>query len=69
MAKCPKCEKEINYLNNYSRCEVMVRLYEDGFSKPLKIVKTLDAGDYECPKCNELLFTTEKEALAFLTVE
>ena len=71
MVICPKCNKEIDYLNSYQSGEEHSKLYiEDGeadydfdgkgFQPDSKV------NEYECPECLEVLFTSEEEAVKFL---
>ena len=69
MPKCPNCGAEINYLINWSEAEekFIFRVTEKG--KPdYEYVDTIqkDRNDYECPKCNTVLFKDEDEAIKFL---
>jgi DNA-directed RNA polymerase subunit RPC12/RpoP len=72
MPKCPKCGKEIDFLENYQYPTVDYYHfyldsegnpqyeYMDGFSSKD------DEGDYYCPECGEKLFDNEEDAIKFL---
>jgi len=69
MAQCPKCGKEIDYLRNYSQStgHFIVTLTKNGFlDYEHDSDSDYDTGVFCCPECDEELFSTEKEALAFL---
>ena len=69
MPKCPKCGAEIDHLINWSEAEqkFILRLTEKG-TPNYEYVDTVpkDRNEYECPKCHEVLFTDEEEAIKFL---
>jgi len=69
MVKCPRCETEINYLRNYTNAEVVYRFYLDDNGRPeydhIDTILSPDS-EFECPSCNQVLFTLESEAVAFL---
>jgi len=69
MPKCPKCGEEIDYLK-HCQSGREIEYIEEAYHH-VKIVdqEFIDDGkvnDYECPKCNKVLFTDEVEAIAFL---
>ena len=67
--KCPKCKKEIDYLNNYQSGENHHSLliidgehtYEEQEFQP-----NGQTNDFECSECKEILFTDEDKAIEFL---
>jgi len=71
LPKCPKCHKEIEYLNDYSKVE---RRYfftvnekgEANYEDTGDDTPTCDDDDWECPECQTTLFTSEEEATDFL---
>ena len=69
MPKCPKCNDEIDTLNNYQSGENKYKLFiqgkdyhydEDEFQPNNQV------NDYECPHCGEVLFRDEDKAIEFL---
>lgn len=72
MAKCPKCNEEINSLICSGSVDAYyeVRLL-DGKSLEYDEVSSASAKDaeYECPACEEEIITGYDEALAFLKGE
>jgi len=62
MARCPVCGSEIEYLKNYVKAEKVY--YFDG-ERSSTILLEKD-GEFECPECNEVLFTDEDSARRFL---
>ena len=70
---CPKCNKEIDHLVNITTGALTLYIsldkqgdlqYAPGEFEPDNITK-----EYHCPECNEVLFTKEEEAIAFLRGE
>ena len=69
MAICPRCSEEIDHLSEYDKTEVMYHFSvvdgevvyerEEYYADPTSI-------DWECPECNEVLFTVVEKAKAFL---
>ncbi|MFA5406888.1 MAG: hypothetical protein WC307_06045 [Candidatus Nanoarchaeia archaeon] len=66
MSKCPKCKQEINYLNNYQSGENHYRLDADGEYELIDFINDDKTNDFECPLCNEVIFTSEDKAYKFL---
>jgi predicted RNA-binding Zn-ribbon protein involved in translation (DUF1610 family) len=66
MAKCPKCNKEIIYLNNYQSGESHHRLYSDGEYEEREFQPNNKTNEYECPECCEVLFIDEEHAKEFI---
>ena len=70
MAKCPKCGNEIDHLMNWVKKEVeyCFSVDEEGNEENefTDDAYSLDDGDYECPECQEVLFTDRILALEFL---
>jgi len=72
MVKCPKCGREIDYLNHVQSGEMVWKF------RVLRIDKEFvgdwerdqfysdDSGYFECPECGETLFFSEEEAKKFL---
>ncbi len=68
MPQCPKCDEEVDHLVNrvaeihyYDlRVEGDRHVYEEQDWEPI------GQGDYRCPECQDVLFNTEDDALAFL---
>ena len=69
MPKCPNCGAEIDHLINWSEAEekYIFRVSEEG-EPDYEYVDSIPKGknDYECPKCNTVLFRDEEEAVKFL---
>ena len=72
MAICPKCRKEIETLTNFTSGETRYT-FQIWNKKPhyqkddfLEDGKT---NDFECPECQEKLFTDEQQAEEFLKNE
>jgi phage FluMu protein Com len=64
MPKCPKCGKEIDYLNYEG--EAGATFDASGYSD----AELFDAdGHYYCPMCRTLLFESDLEAYRFLIQE
>lgn len=70
---CPKCHKEIESLNNYVSGENHSTFSLSEFDG--KTIRDYDFGefqtdgktnDFECPECQEVLFTDEDKATKFL---
>jgi len=65
MAKCPKCDVEIDYLHYYEERGFTIEIDAEG--KPIYEEKTeRGCGKYECPECAEELFDNEEDAIKFL---
>ena len=64
MPKCPKCEKEIDYLLEYTVDEYMLSLSDHQIPSYEYICSMEEEGRYEflykCPKCGETLFAEYK---------
>jgi len=65
MSKCPKCKTEIDYLKNYQSGEKAFYFDGDEYDE-LGFYPDDRVNDYECPECNEVLFTSEEDAREFL---
>ena len=65
MPKCPKCGEEIDHLINVCSAWKLYRFYSNGSYEWIDDVSG-DVNEYECPECNEVLFTDEAEAQKFL---
>ena len=70
---CPKCNKDIDHLINTTTGALTLYMstdkqgdlqYETGEFEPDDITD-----EYQCPECDEVLFTKEEEAIAFLKGE
>ena len=72
MPKCPKCKAEIDYLNYYAyeltKATVGIPEGTDHmeYSHWDSLGDTRGDINFECPECDETLFTSEKEAKKFL---
>ena len=66
MSKCPKCNKEIDTLKNYVSGENCYIFDGDNYDQVGDLQFDEKVNDYECPKCREVLFTGEVEAILFL---
>ena len=66
MIVCPKCKSEIDCLVNWYSAEVKELLSNDGTIEQQDMVATGKTNDYECPECQETLFTDENKAKMFL---
>lgn len=68
MVKCPNCEEEIEVLIHFQSGEKRYtytgKEYFDDF-----FIEDNKTNDYECPECNKVLFTDEREAKKFLINE
>ena len=71
--RCPKCNEEVDFLKHYESGEnyYMVFDNEDGSLRydEQEFQPDNKVSDYECPHCDETLFTDEKKALKFLEGE
>jgi predicted RNA-binding Zn-ribbon protein involved in translation (DUF1610 family) len=73
MPKCPKCGEEISCLLNYKYTSSLIftlslKNGEPDYDLTDEVFPDVtDEGDFVCPQCGELLFTNEKEAVAFLS--
>jgi len=62
---CPKCMKEISVMINFKSGEK--RFIFDGYEYHEEdFVTNGKTDDFECPECQETLFTCEKDAKNFL---
>jgi predicted RNA-binding Zn-ribbon protein involved in translation (DUF1610 family) len=67
---CPKCGEEITELRAFVKAE---RVYDvsllnaelDWYERDV-YSSEVDAPDFECPECNELLFHDEEQVIKFL---
>ena len=69
---CPNCKEEINGLVSFESGENKKNVYIDNNKLEWNEEYFYDDGkvnDYECPECNEVLFTNEEEAISFLKNE
>ena len=69
--KCPKCNAEIDHLNNYQSGEDHSKLYLNGDKEHIhyedqEFQANGQVNDFECPECKETLFTDEDKAIKFL---
>jgi len=72
MPKCPKCGNEIDELINYSKGWEKHRFWIDSQGYPQYEMDEFipdEGNEWECPECNEVLFTDEEEATKFLKGE
>lgn len=71
--KCPKCGVEIDYLMMFSSIEQKARFELDPSGDPQVLVEgdvpDYDDDDFECPKCNGVLFHDRDDAERFLRGE
>ena len=72
MATCPKCQKEIDHLVNWTTARTPYVMSADADYEPHPTLEPIpvmgDVGDtFDCPECYEELFQAEKVALAFLS--
>jgi predicted RNA-binding Zn-ribbon protein involved in translation (DUF1610 family) len=64
MVICPKCKEEIVVLN-WSENAVRFGIFgRDGYA--IDSVESNGNDEYACPKCEEVLFKSDKEAREFL---
>ena len=69
MPKCPKCNAEIEILNNYVSGENRFDFWvEDGESQTQHEDWIADdkINNFECPDCHKVLFTDGDDAISFL---
>jgi len=68
LVKCPKCGAEINYLVNWQ--STLTKHLFDGsdYSKQDEEI-TDGVNDYQCPRCDKVLFTNDEDARKFLRGE
>ena len=71
MPRCPKCEKEIDHLVDFSpvwqEYEMTVGENGDAHYDLVDDSIPMDTDDeYVCPECSEVLFTSEEDAINFL---
>lgn len=72
MVKCPKCGEDIGYLRDFSPTwrEFRLTIGENGLADYEDVGNdcSMDSkeDEYGCPKCGQILFTNEEEALNFL---
>ena len=70
MAKCPKCNEDIDYLN-FDATGTCLGYLEKGQNcteaYDLDSLTTgVDFDNFQCPNCDEIIFFTESEAMEFL---
>ena len=69
---CPKCKKEIDYLNYYAyeltkACVSIPEGYKElDYYHWDSLGTTKGEVNFECPECSEVLFHTDEEAKTFL---
>jgi len=66
MAICPKCKEEIEHLNNYVSGEAKYIFDGESYNQDGDFQNNEKVNDYECPECQEVLFTDEEKAKEFL---
>jgi len=64
MPKCPKCGKEIEYLDYTQPAKASVKP-AGGYLEYCWWDEYVAEGEYECPECGEVLFDSEEEAERF----
>ena len=71
MAICRLCGATVEHLRNYqSVVDVFLFTVESGEEHWEEYDKIAgEAGDFECPECQNVLFTDTAEAIAFLSGE
>ena len=72
MATCIFCGETVEHLRNYQAVEnVLLFTVESGEGRwdEWDEISTGEAGDFECPECQNVLFTNTAEAIAFLSGE
>ena len=71
--RCPKCNKDIDWLKNYQSGEsysiFSVESNSLGDYDEQEFQSDDKVNDYECPYCAEVLFKDEEKALKFLSGE
>lgn len=73
LLRCPKCKKVIKYLVNRQSAIVKyhVRLnkknYHYNYGKPKEpsFLENPGINDWQCPECNEVLYTNSKDVIKF----
>ena len=63
---CPKCKEEINWLKAYSETKYDMGLNDKGEIEYERMYDIDYFISFECPECDEELFTQEGEATEFL---
>ena len=66
MVKCPKCKKEIDYLKHYESGEYYYKYFGNDEYEGIEFLGNSKVIDYECPECQEVIFTDEDKAKKFL---
>lgn len=71
MPNCPKCNAEIDHLDQFVPAEAKFKFFLDkknGEPKAHFLAHTNfeEDGDFECPECGETLTSDEEDALAIL---
>ena len=69
MPKCPECEENIKELIVFSEISQTCELQEDGELNIYGCDYCEGYNEFNCPKCNEKICGTEKEAIKFLKGE
>ena len=71
MSVCYECKENITYLNwkGVTTHQGKLRIDEFGFEEFKENLGNERIFDYYCPKCNQKLFSKEKEAINFLRNE
>jgi Zn finger protein HypA/HybF involved in hydrogenase expression len=70
MAICPKCKKEIDYLNYVESGEMQYKfrvINNNPFFEQDEFYSDNASIYFECPECGETLFTNIEDAIKFLT--
>lgn len=68
VAKCPKCEKEIDKLHNIQSGEMVYDFDGENYERNRHQDFFTDdrVNTWNCPECDEVLFTDEEKAKEFL---
>lgn len=64
MAKCPECNKEIEFMRYTMGAYTSGNFFEDGYYEEKH--SDQDTAVYYCPECNAELFDDEAEAMSFI---
>ena len=65
----PECKEEIDFLKNWESGENEYIFDKEGNYEGMGFSGNGQINDFECPMCNETLFTNEEEAIKFLNGE
>lgn len=66
MSICPKCKEEIESLKNYVSGEELYIFDGNNYEQDGDFQPDNKVNDFECPECNDVLFTDEEKATNFL---